>query len=196
VLRLLLGLTLLAMAAWCWGRWGSALGAARAARLMGRTAAAAFLFVGVALALGSAPLPAGGDGPDSATTAGPAGNRGDGARIQWEVFSAEAVSRHREAGRIVFVDFTAAWCLTCKVNERVALNVPEVVALVEELDIAMLKGDWTTRDPAITRALREFGRSGVPLYVVYSPDPFQAPRLLPELLTPAIVLRALHEVRS
>jgi thiol:disulfide interchange protein len=96
----------------------------------------------------------------------------------------------------VFLDFTAAWCLTCKVNERVALNVPDVVALVEELDIAMLKADWTTRDPAITRALSEFGRSGVPLYVVYSPDPFQAPRLLPEVLTPAVVIRALQDVGS
>jgi thiol:disulfide interchange protein/DsbC/DsbD-like thiol-disulfide interchange protein len=194
VLRLLLGLTLLAMAAWCWGRWGSALNT-RASRLTGRTAAAAFLFVGFALALGSAPLPAAG-GRGSTMAAGPAGVGSDGGRIQWEEFSAEAVSQHREAGRVVFVDFTAAWCLTCKVNERVALNVPAVVALVEELDIAMLKGDWTTRDPAITRALREFGRSGVPLYVVYSPDPFEAPRLLPEVLTPAIVIRALQNVRS
>jgi thiol:disulfide interchange protein/DsbC/DsbD-like thiol-disulfide interchange protein len=196
VLRLLLGLTLLAMAAWCWGRWGSALNASRASRLTGRTAAAAFLFVGFALALGSAPLPAADGGFGSATAAGSAGARSDGARIQWEKFSAEAVSRHREAGRTVFIDFTAAWCLTCKVNERVALNVPEVVALVENLDIAMLKADWTTRDPAITRALSEFGRSGVPFYVVYSPDPLEAPRLLPEVLTPAIVIRALQDVRS
>jgi thiol:disulfide interchange protein/DsbC/DsbD-like thiol-disulfide interchange protein len=195
VLRLLLGLTLLAVAAWCWGRWGSALNAARASRLTGRTAAAAFLFIGVVLALGSAPLPAAG-GPGSTPAAGPAGARSDGARIQWEAFSAEAVSRHREAGRTVFIDFTAAWCLTCKVNERVALNVPEVVALIEDLDIAMLKADWTTRDPTITRALGEFGRSGVPFYVVYSPDPFEAPRLLPEVLTPSIVIRALQDVRS
>jgi thiol:disulfide interchange protein/DsbC/DsbD-like thiol-disulfide interchange protein len=196
VLRLLLGLTLLAMAAWCWGRWGSAPNAARASRLTGRMAAAALLFVGFALALGSAPLPAAGGGLGSTMAAGPVGAGSDGARVQWEEFSAEAVNRHREAGRTVFIDFTAAWCLTCKVNERVALNVPEVVALVEELDIAMLKGDWTTRDPAITRALGEFGRSGVPLYVLYPPDPFEAPRLLPELLTPAIVIRALHEVSS
>jgi thiol:disulfide interchange protein len=195
VLRLLLGLTLLAMAAWCWGRWGSALNAARISRLTGRTAAAAFLFVGVALALGSTPLPAAGD-LGSTPAAGPAGSGSDGARIQWEEFSAEAVRRHREAGRTVFIDFTAAWCLTCKVNERMALNVSEVVALVEDLDIAMLKADWTTRDPAITRALGEFGRSGVPFYVVYSPDPFEPPRLLPEVLTPSIVIRALRDVRS
>jgi thiol:disulfide interchange protein/DsbC/DsbD-like thiol-disulfide interchange protein len=196
VLRLLLGLTLLAMAAWCWGRWGSALNGTRAVRLTGRTVAGAFLVGGFALALGSAPLPAA-DGRLGATlAAGPAGAGSNGARIQWEEFSAEAVTRHREAGRIVFIDFTAAWCLTCKVNERVALNVPEVVALVGELDIAMLKADWTTRDPAIARALGEFGRSGVPLYVVYPADPFEAPRLLPELLTPAIVIRALHEVSS
>jgi thiol:disulfide interchange protein len=196
VLRLLLGLTLLAMAAWSWGRWGSALNVARASRLTGRTAAATLLLVGFALAQGSAPLPAAAGGLASATSAAQAGGKSDSARIQWEEFSAEAVSRHREAGRIVFIDFTAAWCLTCKVNERVALNVPEVVALIAELNIAMLKADWTTRDPAITRALREFGRSGVPLYVVHSPDPFEAPRLLPEVLTPAIVIRALQDVRS
>jgi thiol:disulfide interchange protein/DsbC/DsbD-like thiol-disulfide interchange protein len=192
VLRLLLGLTFLAMAGWCWGRFGSALSASRASRLVGRTVAAALLLVGLALALGSAPLPAATGGHGFTTAAEPSGAHRDGARIQWEEFSAEAVSRHREAGRVVFIDFTAAWCLTCKVNERVALNVPEVVALVEDLDIAMLKADWTTRDPAITRALGEFGRSGVPLYVVYSPDPFEPPRLLPEVLTPAVVIRALQ----
>jgi thiol:disulfide interchange protein/DsbC/DsbD-like thiol-disulfide interchange protein len=196
VLRLLLGLTLLAMAAWCWGRWGSALSASRAYRLTGGAAAAALLLVGVALALGSAPLPAAGVGLGSTTATAPSGAKSEGASIQWEEYSAEAVSRHREAGRTVFIDFTAAWCLTCKVNERVALNVSEVVALVEDLDIAMLKADWTTRDPAITRALSEFGRSGLPLYVVYSPDPFAAPRLLPEVLTPAIVMRALRDARS
>jgi len=192
VLRLLLGLTLLAMAAWCWGRWGSVLTAARASRLVGRGAAAAFLLVGFGLAMGASPLPA---GAGLSAAAGAAGEN-DGARIQWETFSAEAVAGHREAGRAVFIDFTAAWCLTCKVNERISLDVPEVVALVEELNIVMLKADWTTRDPAITRALAGFGRSGVPLYVVYSPDPFAPPRLLPEVLTPALVIRALQQAGS
>jgi thiol:disulfide interchange protein/DsbC/DsbD-like thiol-disulfide interchange protein len=205
VLRLLLGLTLLSVAAWCWGRWGSPLHTTPGYRLAGRAAAALFVVVGFALALGSTPPPviaeglaATGDGAStpSMTAAGIVRAQGDGARIRWEEFSTEALARHREAGRTVFIDFTAAWCLTCKVNERVALNVSEVVALIEKQNIAMLKADWTTRDPAITRALADFGRSGVPLYVVYSPDPFEAPRLLPEVLTPTIVMRALQDVRS
>jgi thiol:disulfide interchange protein len=188
VLRLLLGLTLLGLAGWSWGRWGSALNPARAARLAGQATALASLVLGVVLALGSSPVAAGG-----ALSAGGAAD--GGARIVWEEYSAEAVERHRQAGRIVFIDFTAAWCLTCKVNERVAINTPEVVALVERLGVAMLKADWTTRDPLITRALSDFGRSGVPLYVVYPADPFASPRLLPEVLTPAMVVRALEEAQ-
>jgi thiol:disulfide interchange protein/DsbC/DsbD-like thiol-disulfide interchange protein len=192
VLRLLLGLTLLSMAAWCWGRWGSDLHATRTSRLAGLAAAALLVVTGFALAVASSPLPAAAEGLASTTPASSVAAQGDGVRIRWEEFSEEALSRHRDAGRTVFVDFTAAWCLTCKVNERIALNASEVVTLIEDRGIAMLKADWTARDPAITRALAAFGRSGVPLYVVYSPDPFEAPRLLPEVLTPAIVIRALQ----
>lgn len=193
VLRLLLGLTLLSVAGWCWGRWGSPLNAVRASRLAGQGAAVVFLMAGLFLALATTPLPAARGMASLAMTEGQSVAGADGSRIEWEEFSPDNVARHREEGRVVFIDFTAAWCLTCKVNERVALNVPEVVALTKELDVAMLKADWTNRDPVITRALNEFGRSGVPLYVVYSTDPFEPARLLPEVLTPAIVIRALED---
>ncbi|MFP4624943.1 MAG: thioredoxin family protein, partial [Gemmatimonadota bacterium] len=108
-------------------------------------------------------------------------------------FSTSAVDRYLAEGRPVFVDFTAAWCISCQVNERVALNTAAVRAAFDDHDVALLKADWTRRDPAITEALASFGRAGVPLYVLYSPDSTAAPRILPELLTRKIVLDALRE---
>jgi thiol:disulfide interchange protein DsbD len=88
----------------------------------------------------------------------------------------------------VFLNFTAAWCITCLVNERVALSSPRVAAAFAERNIAYLKADWTNQDAAISKALEEFGRSGVPLYVYYPPGARSEPRLLPQLLTEAMVL--------
>ncbi len=108
-------------------------------------------------------------------------------RLSW---SEEEVTRQLAAGRTVFIDFTAAWCLTCQVNERVVLSRPEIQAAFREKNIAFLVADWTRRDPAITSALGKFGREGVPTYVLLRPDG-SPPRLLPEILTPGLVLEAL-----
>jgi thiol:disulfide interchange protein len=94
----------------------------------------------------------------------------------------------------VFVDFTAAWCLTCKVNERVALGNTAVVEALRKRNVALFKADWTSQDPEITRALQSFGRSGVPLYVLYSSDPKAPAVVLPEIITPQMVLNALEKV--
>ena len=91
------------------------------------------------------------------------------------------------------MDFTAAWCISCQVNERVALHTDEVAAALRDYDVALIKADWTRRDPVITEALASFDRAGVPLYVLYPPDPAAEPHLLPELLTRKIVLDALRE---
>jgi thiol:disulfide interchange protein DsbD len=109
----------------------------------------------------------------------------------WQPFSVERVEALRSEGRPVFVDFTAAWCLTCQVNERVALADATVRTAFREKDVALLRADWTRRDAEITEALRSFGRSGVPLYVLYSPEGSVAPRIMPEVLSPRIVLEAL-----
>ena len=87
----------------------------------------------------------------------------------------------------VFLDFTAAWCLTCKANELVVFRSDEVKKVFREKGIVGMKGDWTTRNPEITRALAQFGRTGVPLYVYFAGDG-AAPVLLPEILNPGIVL--------
>ena len=93
----------------------------------------------------------------------------------------------------MFIDFTAAWCLTCQVNERVALANAEVAKRFREEGVTLLKADWTRRDDEITQALAGYGRQGVPVYILYGREAGSAPRFLPELLTPAIVLSALDE---
>ncbi|MCF4164313.1 thioredoxin family protein [Zavarzinia compransoris] len=109
-----------------------------------------------------------------------------------EAYSAESLASYRAAGRAVFVNMTAAWCITCLVNEQVALDRPAVREALAATDTVYMVGDWTNRDPAITRMLAEHGRSGVPLYVVY-PAGGGAPRVLPQLLTEGIVVEALSQ---
>jgi len=114
--------------------------------------------------------------------------------IQWEEFSFDTLELYRQEKRAVFVDFTAAWCLTCQVNERTTLFHPKVVEQFHAKDVAMLKADWTRRNPEITQALSQFGRSGVPFYVLYPSDPQSKPITLPVILTPTIILEALEKI--
>ena len=107
----------------------------------------------------------------------------------WQPWSPDAVSRAQAAGQPVLVDFTASWCLSCQVNERVALRQPEVEQALAAHNVVLLKADWTRHDAAITEALAALGRSGVPAYALYAPGE-TSPRLLPEVLTPGIVLDA------
>src|SRR5690606_29537500 len=87
--------------------------------------------------------------------------------ITWRKFTPEAVEALRAQGRAVFIDFTADWCITCKVNERVALSKPEVSAAFEEKGVVALKADWTNSDEMVTKALEGYGRNSIPLYVYY-----------------------------
>jgi thiol:disulfide interchange protein DsbD len=123
--------------------------------------------------------------PSSASTAT--------ASTGWQPWTAEAVSRYQSQGRPVFVDFTASWCLSCQVNERVALGKPEVQKAFRDANVALLKADWTQHDDAITQTLTSLGRSGVPTYVLYVPGETK-PRLLPEVLTPGIVTDAVGQI--
>jgi thiol:disulfide interchange protein DsbD len=93
------------------------------------------------------------------------------------------------AGRTVFVDFTAAWCVTCQVNKRLVLDTDEVRDAFARGNVALLRADWTRRDPAITKVLTALGRSGVPVYVIYRPG--REPLLLPEVLQRQTVKDAL-----
>ena len=109
-------------------------------------------------------------------------------------FRMETVAAHRAAGRPVFLNFTAAWCITCLANERSTLGTDGIQRFFTERGIEQVKADWTNADPAITAALEGFGRNGVPLYVYYPSG--GEPVLLPQVLTPAIVMDAVRAADS
>lgn len=113
----------------------------------------------------------------------------------WTRYSEDAVARSLAEGRPAFVVFTADWCLTCKMNEVTVLGRERVQEAFRDADYALFEADWTRRDERIRRKLAEFDRAGVPLYLVYSPDRPEAPRVLSELLTSEEVLAAVEAAR-
>ncbi len=112
-------------------------------------------------------------------------------RGDWQAFTPERLQAELEQGHSVFVDFTAAWCLTCKFNEANVLESAEVRDAFQRHAIVKLKADWTNGDPAITKLLQKFGRPGVPLYVLY-PGKSEEPIVFPEVLTKGMVLEKLQ----
>jgi len=138
-----------------------------------------------ALLHAAAPVIGAGAGPD-ADGANPAGSSQE---PRWNAWSAQQVQALQQQGRPVFVDFTAAWCVTCQLNKR-TLAHPEVQAAFARRGVALLRADWTRRDSAIAAALQGLGRSGVPVYVLYAPG--KSARVLGELLTKGEVLAALE----
>jgi thiol:disulfide interchange protein DsbD len=163
----LLGAVALAFALWLFGRGGGWL--QRGLAVLGLAGA-----IGSVAALQTLPM-VGAEASDPA---------------RWQAWSPERVAAARAEGRPVLVNMTAAWCITCLANERVALSSDAFFARLSALDVVYLKGDWTHRDARITGYLAEFGRNGVPIYVVY-PRNGGPPEVLPQLLTPAIVDAAL-----
>ena len=127
----------------------------------------------------------------SPVTAAAEGQSGAG---NWEPWSQAKVDQYRAAGRPVFVDFTASWCLSCQVNERVALRTDDVQAAFAAKNVALLKADWTSHDDAITQTLAGMGRSGVPAYALYGAGNSGDATLLPEVLTPQIVVDAVEKL--
>jgi thiol:disulfide interchange protein DsbD len=111
--------------------------------------------------------------------------------IVWEPFTPAGLESAVAAGSTVFVDFTAEWCWTCKVNERTVLADSDVEERLKELGVVTLKGDWTSKDPTITEVLSRHGRRGVPFYAVYPAGRIDDVIVLPELITTQIVLESL-----
>ena len=107
-------------------------------------------------------------------------------------YSEELLKKYREDNQIIFLNFTADWCITCKVNERVALNSEKVKSLIKQKNIKYMEADWTRKNESIAKKLEEFGRSGVPLYLLYPPN--GEPSILPEILTEDILLEYLNEI--
>jgi thiol:disulfide interchange protein len=181
--RLLAAGLVLAFAAWVWG-------AAQRRRADGKSALLATVVAGLALALSIAaisvgayatPAPAGA----AATISAPAEG------VPSEPWSEDRVAALRAQGKPVFVNFTAAWCVTCQVNEKVAFSTGEVAAAFKRTGAVYLVADWTSRDAVIAAALARHDRVGVPLYLVYGKT--GEPKVLPQLLTPGIVADALND---
>ncbi|PKM17190.1 MAG: thiol:disulfide interchange protein [Gammaproteobacteria bacterium HGW-Gammaproteobacteria-15] len=172
---LLVGLVCIAAACWLWGR--------KQLAQAGRVGAGfALLLVLLALALPVlAPQPA-----------APQAQSGD--TQHWQPWSAATLKQLREQGKPVLVNMTADWCITCLVNERVALNTDSSKAALALYDVTYLKGDWTLRDGGITEYLRLYQRDGVPLYVMYWPG--QPPQVLPQILTPDTLSQTLARLSS
>ncbi|MCA9538138.1 MAG: thioredoxin family protein [Myxococcales bacterium] len=171
---LLAGLLGLAFAGWIWGRL----------QMSGRAGLAWLALVLVAAVPGAALVRAAVAFDDAPADA------------LWTPWTPEHEAELRAAGRPVFVNYTAAWCISCKVNERVAFADERVRAAFAAENIAALKADWTDRDPTIAAELARYGRQGVPLYLYHAPGS-TAPAVLPAILTPDIVLAAIaSETRS
>jgi thiol:disulfide interchange protein DsbD len=113
----------------------------------------------------------------------------------WHTYSEQAVAETLAAGQPAFVVFTADWCITCQVNEHTVLGRRTVREAFREGGYALFKADWTRRDEVIRKKLAEFGRAGVPLYLVYSPDAPNRPQVLSELLSRQEVITALSGPR-
>ncbi len=164
---LLTGMLVLAVAGWVLGRWP------------GRRTASLLALVILACAV-AVPFAA---RPGKAETA---------AAVQWQPFTQAALDAARGSGKPVFVDYTAAWCLSCQVNEKLVLNTSDVQVRLKQGGFVLMRADWTQYDPAITAALTAVGRSGVPTYVIY-PAKAAAPDVLPELLSKPVVLAAIEK---
>jgi suppressor for copper-sensitivity B len=111
--------------------------------------------------------------------------------IAWTPFERGRAEQLAAAGKLVFVDVTADWCVTCKVNEHLVLDTPEVAGEFSRLGVVAMRADWTSRDPAISALLAEHGRYGVPFYMLYRPG--AEPHVFPELITRDLVVGALHD---
>jgi len=111
---------------------------------------------------------------------------------EWQAWSPEREASARQAGQTVFIDFTAAWCVTCQVNKQTTLRDAKVLQAFADKKVLLLRADWTRRDPAITQALSRLGRSGVPVYVLQPPR--QSAQILSEVLSPDAVRQALATI--
>jgi len=178
---LLAAFLLLAIAGWFLGRWPGKAAAA--------TIALVFLVLAAVTPIWSVRMFS---APRSFVVAGVVGN--EQPATTWQPFTPALVAQSRAQGKAVFIDFTASWCLSCQVNERLILNRADVQQRLRDSGAVLIRADWTNQDPDITRTLAALGRSGVPTYALYPADPNAPAHVLPEVLTPGIVMNALNSL--
>ncbi len=179
LLGLLAGFLLLGIAGWILGRWP-----ARPAATM---AAIFVLLAAVALPVLAV---------DTLSVAPAEEGKASARGLAWIPFTPDVVAKYRAQGKPVLVDFTASWCLSCQVNERVVLDRADVQQRLRASGVVLVKADWTRHDEAIGTALAALGRSGIPAYALYPAAAGSPPQLLPEVLTTGIVYSALDGLRQ
>jgi thiol:disulfide interchange protein len=190
IFLLLCGLFFFGIACWIYGRWGTPVNN-RITRFFG------FLFAFSAMSIGGYAI--------LTSTASWVVEQGEhylaksgqpkSGDVDWEEFSPERVAELQAQGIPVFIDFTAKWCLICQTNHLV-LSTEDVEKKFKELGVVRMKADWTKNDPVITEELRKFGRNSVPLYVLYGTDSTKAPEILPQVLTPDVVVSQLTDMNK
>ncbi|HSC66539.1 MAG TPA: thioredoxin family protein [Cellvibrio sp.] len=181
------GMLLIALAAWL---YDTTLASVNSVRRFGTYSALALVLLSVFIGyagVNSSNATAG------LSTNGAAEADGKAAERNWEPYSEARLAELLAQGKPVFLNFTASWCISCLVNERVALSDAKVKAVFKDGEISYLKGDWTNRDLEITNFLKKFNRSGVPLYVFYPAGKAGEPAELPQILTPDIVIAAVTQ---
>ncbi len=183
ILAMLVVLLFSGFAAWIFGRWAAPVKAKRT-RWIARIVSAALIVAASVFGVSATKAAY----RRFETSSGAESESGTG---RWEEWSSERVEAELAAGRPVFVDFTATWCLICQVNKKIALRTAATEALFDEYGIVTLEGDWTRYDPAITDELERYGRSGVPLYLLYSPE--GEVTVLPQSLTNGIIRAAVEK---
>lgn len=176
----LAALLVMGVAGWIYGRWGSIAMPVKSRRI---SSFIAIVLVAFSLYYSVANVDAFAVTPQAATN--------NNADIAWENYSEPLLEKYKDAQEPIFLDFTAAWCLSCQVNEKVTFTSKEVQNTFKDMGIKPIKADWTSRDAEITKALASFGRNSVPLYVYFPKGKSSAPILLPEIITPSIVLDVL-----
>lgn len=184
---LLIALLLIGIGGWIFGRWGT-IAMPMPKRGLAYVLSALLLIGGVAFGLAGVSL------YGAAPTQASSSSSGEG--ITWEPYTPERYEEALASGEPVFIDFTAAWCLSCQVNERVAFRSAQVRDTFAKKGIVALKADWTSRDDTITQALARYGRNSVPLYVLYDGSGGHEPVVLPEIITPGIVMEALANLEG
>jgi thiol:disulfide interchange protein len=171
-LKVLLSLVILAMGLWIYGRWG-AFHKAKSTRY--KAIAATVIMVGLSLYTG---------------LSGTEKSIASGNQVQWQEWEPGKAAQLASQGRVVYVDYTARWCVTCQTNKAAVFSSNEVTQRMIDLDVVLLKADWTHQDERISEALAKHGRSAVPFNLVFGPGT-DSPLVLPEILTPGVVLNAI-----